>query len=501
MKSEIITRQCLNPNFRMIQYNPDDPTKSYIADRNEFIGMVDRWKMILIDKYKVQPGKTILIVGSPNSTQYAATFAAIELGMTLVTEWPMTLTESDFVNFKVAMTEPLDFMITEARFHNSQHCDYIEFMHKRDLIWCKTIIYDDEFNNYQLVDHEFFKQVPDIIWATPETEINHSTSSGTTGKPKKVALTHKELMFLTKRISQHLLIPGGKTMHQSNIQHGWATLMINYLSGFIKCSDNYIYPVFKIEHVDNWPNFIVNEKINHVYLPTTKGLMEFLSRSPVYQHPIRLLTLGPIAKEVAVMAREKNIESVDSVFGDNILGGPFFLKRVTKDTDLDSYDSANYGKPLDDLYAIELRNGFLYSECKRFNRALGTSNDRFEVVNGEWRFLGRGTSYRINEMWFEQGELDNRLLEFFGDTVSASAVVDPEFETIYLAIWKPNLQAEEKFFDFVKQRFIVDNVNKVVSYVLRGFNIEDFSNERKVDNPRIRVFCRNQLSPGAVQLN
>ena len=75
---------------------------------------------------------------------------------------------------------------------------------------------------------------------------------------------------------------------------------------------------------------------------------------------------------------------------------------------------------------------------------------------------------------------------------NANIVVDPLYQKIYLAVWKPNTEAEielNKFFD--------DNYNKVkISYVLRNEKYDHFYNSRKIDNSKIRQVCRERLLTG-----
>ena len=143
---------------------------------------------------------------------------------------------------------------------------------------------------------------------------------------------------------------------------------------------------------------------------------------------------------------------------------------------------------MDDFFQFELRNGNLYISCPALNEDYRTSNDIFEIINGDYYFKGRANQYRINGEWIKLNEIEQKVQQLFG-IHGANIVVDAEHQKIYLAIWEENLQAETELITFFTKNY--ESVN--ISYVLRNEDYNQFFNSRKIDNSKIRMVCRQQI--------
>ena len=112
----------------------------------------------------------------------------------------------------------------------------------------------------------------------------------------------------------------------------------------------------------------------------------------------------------------------------------------------------------------------------------------FEIINGNYHFHGRADQYRINGEWVQLRDIELKVKELFGLN-GANIVIDNEMQKIYLAIWKNNPRAELEL-----SKFFSDNYKAVsISYTLRDQLYEQFFNSRKIDNSKLRQFCREVI--------
>jgi hypothetical protein len=187
------------------------------------------------------------------------------------------------------------------------------------------------------------------------------------------------------------------------------------------------------------------------------------------------------------LVKAKNVE-IQGNFGTSDIGGTFFLKKVNVNTDLDTYDVTNLGKPLDDFFLLDVRDTRLWVACPAVGQDWVTTNDTFELINGEFYFRGRANQYRIGTTWINLGKVEEALKRYFGD--DASIAIDSDMQKIYLAIWQANKFKEDQFVAVYLQK---EYATLTVDYIMRDQVRENFMNDRKVDNSKIREYCRRQL--------
>ena len=84
----IVTRHCINKDIIVHEkyFGTYKNPKTY--NYKEFCLIIDKWKAILIEQYNVQPGQTIVLDAGPHVRYYALIFAAAELGLAFVVDWP-----------------------------------------------------------------------------------------------------------------------------------------------------------------------------------------------------------------------------------------------------------------------------------------------------------------------------------------------------------------------------------------------------------------------------
>jgi hypothetical protein len=228
--------------------------------------------------------------------------------------------------------------------------------------------------------------------------------------------------------------------------------------------------------------------INAIKIPTTALLEKFVSMLDRARVPLKLSTLFQISPLVVSQLKAKNIHSVKSLFGDTTIAVGLFTKTVYQDQDPDSYDITDMGVPSDDFFEFDIRDQRLWIRVPSWQQDWQTSNDIFEHRAGRYYFRGRANTYKINGEWVSHNQLETTVNRLFGGT-GANIVIDEDLQKIYLAIWKPNQEAEQAFLEYLQRHF----KNIGLDYVLRGEEYDRFFNSRKIDSQKIRQVCRDRL--------
>jgi acyl-CoA synthetase (AMP-forming)/AMP-acid ligase II len=484
----VITRHCINPEILLHEHDTDTGELVKVYDYNEFCDLINRWKIILIEKYNVQPGQTIFLRAGPNLRYYSLLFAAAELGLIFIVDWPHVHTERDLHDPKVIIHGSIDYSFLLRSQHDLDHpnCRISPWEIQRDLKFVKTFLYDEDFYEHDIQHSKLINSVADIIWANSDSDLIHSTSSGTTGFPKKIINSHKKVYLMARRLANHYFRKNDSALHTDTMNHG-ASLCYHFLPAFMMGGKQFTAAGVNYTGVDSLIKFAVDNRINQLllYLPAT--LTYFLQNMPRVDHCFNIVTLYQIMPNLVPLIKEKNINWIKSPFGDTTIGMGFFIKTVDQTTTSVGYDVTNMGPTVDDFFQIELRDNRLYISCPELELDWKTSDDLFELINENYYFKGRANNYRINGEWIQLCELENKVKELFG--TDASIVVDPDLQRIYLAIWKNNPAAEIELSRFFDKNYKLVNI----SYVLRDGNYDHFFNSRKIDNSKLRQVCREKL--------
>lgn len=496
-----ITRHCLNPEILLYDHDSETGELIKVYNYDEFCYLIDRWKIILIEKYNAQPGQTIFLQAGPNLQYYALFFAVAELGLVCIIDWLRCYSEQDLSNPKLTMFGNLDFVYLRKIYHDTDNPrSNVSYWEKeRNLRFANNIIFEDDFYDYEIQDSKLNGKAADIIWSTPDSPLLYSTSSGTTGAPKKIVNSHKKVYLMASRLADQYFQTNDSALHTNTMHHG-ASLCYHFLPAFMRGKEQYTLELgvdyrHQITGSDSIKNealikFVIDNKINQLLLFVPASVNAFLQNIPKIEHRINIVTLYQITHEMVLLMKEKNINTINSPFGDTTIGLGFFIKQVDKDVDLDTYDVTDMGPVIDDFFQIELRDGSLYIACPTLGEDWKTSDDLFELINGNYHFRGRANTYRINGEWIKLNQLEQATLQYFGP--GANILVDGEEQKIYLAIWKPNPAAEEKLNNFFEENF----KQVKISYVLRNAEYVHFFNGRKIDNSKLRQICREKILKG-----
>ena len=450
----------------------------------EFCSMINFWKMFFVEEYNARAGQQAFIVGSPGYHYYGAIYAAMELGIVLILDWPHCYSDEDINSHKVKLFGTIDYMIcTDYGYKSPDSQQQYPYDTKRNEKYCANVIGIEDFLQYTIKDNSIYQEVADTIACTPNSVVVAYPSSGTTGDAKLVTNTHSKIYIMAQRIGRMFgFTADEKILHLANLNHGHG-LCLHFLPGFMIANEHYSEDVNNKRLVE----FINTYKVNRLLLYTEKLLREFLTFTPRLNHPVNILTLYQITPAIVKLVKQKNIASINSTFGDTNIGAGFLLKTVTPATELDGYSVANYGPKVDDFWEFDIRDGVLWVKSDMLGQDWATSNDQFEIINNDYYFRGRADRYKINNEWVELADIESTVRTAFG--TDATIVVDIDMQRIYLAVWKDNAVAEAE----VKQHFATKFESVQIAYIMHGQNPEQFFNGRKIDNSQIRTYCRTRL--------
>lgn len=485
---EVISRHCLNPNLLVYQHDASG-TQTDVFDYQQFCNMISYWKVLLVDRYQAHPGNTCLVdFVLLNAYYYSALFAAAELGLVLIVDLPHAYCDSDIQSYKINMHGKIDFIISQKIKYDKARPGHNKYDILRNNHIGVNTVFEEDFNSYTIKNNSLWKEVAEKIYCQPEHPLIYSSSSGTTGIPKKIINSHRKVYLMAKRLGRLLDInPTDRVLHTRNIHHG-ASMCYHFLPGFMIGREQYTYTMKNKQEISEIVDFIEEHKINQLFLYTSVFLTDYLNQTPVVSHTVKITTLYQITLESVKLLKQKNIKSIKSPFGDTTIGLGFFVKEVNQCTNEKQYDVSNMGPASDDFFQCELRDSRLYVSCPMLDEAWQTSNDLFDLIDGDFYFKGRADAYRINHDWIKLTDLENKIKQLFG-TDGANVVVDQDMQKIYLAIWKDNNLAEQAFTAFVEKEYAQARIN----YVLRNESFDHFYNSRKIDNSKIREVCRARL--------
>lgn len=481
--TDIISRHIINPD--MVFFQHDSERKNPVRfDYKHFCDLIDYWKILLVEKYQAEPGKTVLIeFNLTNAYYYSSIFAALELGLILIIDFPHAHNQADVTSYRMTMHGKIDYAIVHSGQTDPMHLLYSYWDLQRTLHNCNQVITEKDFDSYEIQDHALFSEVSKKIFARPDTTAIWSASGGTTGLPKKIVISHKK----TFRQAQRLVGPLGfkhndKTLHVRNLHHG-ASMCYHFLPSWMVASEHY---TMNYRDITDLPAIIEEHKISKVLLYTNQMLNKFLHLTHPLAHDLDIVTLFNVTKQDIELIKEKNIKSVKVVFGDTTIGLGFFAKSIDQSTDVDSYEANNMGPKLDNFFDLKIQDNMLWISIPELSEDWTTSFDKFELVNGNFYFHGRSNQYRFGPDWLVLGEIEAKVEEFFGPN-NATIVIDNDLKQIYLAVWDNSQDAIESFKSYVEKKYEVARINKIA----QDLDYDEFLTSRKIDRQRLRDYFRS----------
>jgi acyl-coenzyme A synthetase/AMP-(fatty) acid ligase len=495
MNSNVLSRYHINPEIEL--RHQDIYGNIETLNYSDLCKMIDHWKYMLVEKYGAGPGKTVMIeFNFTNFYYFSAIYAAWELGLTLIVDWPHAYTEKSCYSKIFSIHGKIDYAIVYS--HQIDPADdqgyYSEWDTLRTRLHCKEIITEKDFDHYKILDRARYKEVATTVYATPTTQAIWTATSGSTGIPKQQRIDHNSVVLQAQRLCKHLNFQSGtSSLHTNNLHHG-ASACYHFLPSMMMAKEHWILNSnFATEaESKNLTDHIIDKKINKLFLYTPSKLTAWLRTTPVLQHHVDVTTLYYCPKDMIALAKEKNVSSIKSVFGDTTIGYGFLIKDVDLSLPLDDYEPNCIGPKLDDFFEFNLEDQSLYVRIPRIDSTeWKTSHDKFELRDGKYYFLGRGTAYRINDEWIRHQEIESKVSELFdlNNEEGATIVVDNEEQQVYLAIWIDHPDAEAELDSWFSKRFRSVYISKRA----KNLNKKDFMGARKVSRPALREYFRTSV--------
>ena len=480
----------------MYQHNFDTAETS-LFDYQLFSSMIDYWKFLLVEKYHAEPGQTVMIeFNLTNIYYFTAIYAAWELGLILIVDWPHAHSKQDCHSVSFSIHGQIDHAIVySGQLDPNNKKFYQEWDVYRTQLHCTNIITEKDFDNYEIQDHSKFDNIAQTVYATPDSQAIWTATSGSTGDPKQQRIDHRSVFLQARRLVTHLNFkPHDVVLHTNNLHHG-ASACYHFLPSFMSAKDHYILnsPLVTPEENKELAKFIIDKKINKLFLYTPAKLVSWLRATDRVEHNVEITTLYYCTKEIVQLAHEKNVSLIKSVFGDTTIGYGFLVKTVNPDDSLSDYEPNFISEKLDDFFDFKIKDGHLYIQIPGLdNSEWKTSYDNFELKNNKYYFLGRGTNYRINDEWINHTEIENKVNELFttDHKEGATIVIDNEEQQVYLAVWTNDSAAEDLLDKWLSTRY----QNVYISKKIHGISKDKFMGSRKISRQLLKEYFRSQVS-------
>lgn len=481
---EVLSRHIINKDI-IIHDNTGD------VDYTELCSLIDRWKILLVEQYHAQPGKKIVIEFTiPNATYYAAQYAAWELGMIVIGEWPYAYEDEDVYAHRMTMHGRIDYAIVSYEQTVPSSAMFNYWNYRRTTANVDFVITDKDFEEFETPYPERASIIAESILAKPEMDALWGASGGTTGVAKATSNTHQKLYLSSLRHVKLLNFqPTDHCLHIQNTLYG-AGVWYWFLPATMAAREHSIFVSKDSAEIAK----VINEKqINKVQFHTLPLILNFINAVEPVSHVLEISSLFVLPKDAVSTVQEKNINAVHMVFGDTTIGGTFFLKKIDRNTIPSMYEKNCMEALPDNFFEFELREGILWMRIPSIGQEWRTSGDRFEIRDNKYYFYGRGNRYVIAGDTITLGDLDAEVDRLFG--INAIIVVDEKDQKIYLAIWKENAEAEEELNCYFENNFEKARIEQVA----RGLDPNRFVASRKIDREKLRDYFRHyHLKPHTV---
>lgn len=483
--SQIVTRHVINPDLIL------DLGHKQVG-YTELSTMIDRWKVLLVEHYQARPGNTVVIdFVHPNEYYYSAVFAAFELGLILIADWPNAFDEEDCTQHRMTMHGRVNFIITAYGQTVPSDALFDYWNYRRNTVNCDHVITDRDFDLYQVYNADRADKIAQAIFVTEDSDLLWGGSGGTTGGSKQYRSSHKKILLQAQRHARLLQYKKqDRVVHIGSLSATGALPWYHFLPTWMTCD---YHTVSVYNDISDLIVAIKQKQINQVQFHALHLIKNFLQTLDCVDHELHVQSWFVISPEDARQVLSKGISSVKMIFGDSTIGGTFFLKTLDATTDLDCYEKNCLGPQPDDLLQLKIETGLLYIAIPEVGQDWRTSGDRFELRNGHYYFYGRGNQYTICGETVVLGDLDQEVERLFG--TGATIVVDEPEQKIYLSIWRNNESAEQELTKFIANRY----TKVVIDQTARGLDPARFVASRKIDREKLRDYFRHyHLKPQSV---
>lgn len=463
----IVSLDAVSKNFRLFD-NDQWLSRDLLA---EFVG---HWKLIFVEKNHLKAGDKIGLGFVLTDIYYfGAIIAAAELGLKLIV--------LDVSSTKSATSDyffPLDLFVSGHMLPPDKHQHYstsslqTEFWHVCDQYYTESSGWQD---------------CPIRTSIDQDLVLLSCTSSGTTGRPKKVEHSHKFLFNVSDR-NCRLLKFQGNVMHVRNLHHG-SSITTYFLPALMsdQCTGHYVFNLESELQIAELVQYCANHNINHIQLPYINFAEQFLKQTVLQNikfNDLTIYVLSYIDPDWQALIQQCGQIKIVSMFGCNETSGPLFIS--TLQSDQTDFNHKNFVAP-DDFYQFDFnQQGQLVVSIRDYNTSV-VMQDSFSRNNNVFTHHGRNDFVRINDV---EVDLFWMLELAKNKQVNAQIVLDRAQEKLYLAVWdQSNLQSVlDQLNNAIANRYS----NKVSIGSAMHLNMNECMSGIKLDHELIRnIFQKN----------
>lgn len=482
MIEEYISKHFLHPKIKFSDHDAG------IKDFGDFTDAITFWKTILVEKYGLTKGSKVAIFDTSLRFNYITlVLAAAELGIVLI------LTP-DKPTSNTGKSEKLDALVEQ---HGMIDLCIMDDMCMAQLplvaaakLYGLALVNSNIFDTYTIKDHSLYNQLKETILAGPDDVLVLTTTSGSTGEPKLIAYTHRQLYKIGKRNVSVYQYDTAVTCHTRNMHHAFVLLchFLPVLTGtemhYTKSWNNDAKDL--VELVD----YVNTNKINSVVVSYKQMLdsifLVMIERNLTFLHDVTLIVGGfYITKDYVDKIKKVNVKKIISTFGSNETLAPLLLRHVDQNTDTESYQANYLGKPCDDFYQMSLGDdGRLQVTCKELFDGQITMDDRFsgDSKNGYYH-QGRENFYRIDHTDFSLSQVNDIAKQFA--TGEFNITIDIPYQRIYLTVWSGTVLIDD----------LNSSLHNRIGLAISSWDTLDpkeFNDEFKLNHDKLRHYYRQK---------
>ena len=228
---QIVTRQVINPDLVL------DLGHKQVC-YNDLSTMIDRWKVLLVEHYHAVPGNTIVVdFVYPDEYYYSVLFAAFELGLILIADWPNAFDEEDCSQHRMTMHGRINFAIMS--YGQTVPCDTLfnYWNYRRNTANCDHVITDKDLDLYQVQDTARADKIAQAVFVTEDADFMWGGSGGTTSGSKQYRSSHKKILLQAQRHAQLLQYKkSDRVIHIGNLSATGALPWYHFLPTWMTCN-------------------------------------------------------------------------------------------------------------------------------------------------------------------------------------------------------------------------------------------------------------------------